>query len=242
MGQTLIDLDSARVTLGTEMALITGTTQLGPSPDFEEHDIMQFGAAFQAGLDLGELGANLDFLYASGDQNLDDGTQHGFRADVNYHMGILLFRHVLAAQSARGAVTAADTTLVGVPAEDLDRIPTQGRIGNTIAIFPRIRYRPIDGLEAYAGPLFAFAAASNLDPFNTRLGGGAPHNSLNAPGGSYLGTEYDLGVRYRAQISGALLDVGAEGGILQPGDALSREDGSSMGSVYGGRVLVGFHL
>ena len=40
--------------------------------------------------------------------------QNAFRMDPNFEVGLLLFRHVLAAQTGRAPVTAGDPTLVGV--------------------------------------------------------------------------------------------------------------------------------
>lgn len=219
-GKTELAWEGGLLTLATEAVYITGTTELTPTSDFVEHDVEQFGAAFQSVLDLGMFGAAFDFLYASGDQNLDDGAQNAFRADPNYELGLLLYRHVMTAQTARGLATASDLTLVGVPADDLERLPTRSSPTNTIAVFPRLRFRPVDGLEAYGGPLFAWSATKLVDPFRTRTNGGEPHTALNGKSGRYLGTELDVGVRYRALLWGSELTIGVEGGVLKPGSAL----------------------
>ena len=157
-------------------------------------------------------------------------------------MGLLLYRHVLGAQTARGQFTAADPALVGVPSAGSERIPTQGSPTNTFAVFPRLRLRPIDGLEAYGGPLVAFSAVPLLDPFNSRLGGGPARNALDGEPSNYLGLEWDAGVRYRANMHGSELTVGAEGGVLFPGGALVRADGTDLGTVLGLRGMLGYRL
>mgnify|MGYP003704187351 CR=1 FL=1 len=40
-------------------------------------------------LDIG--GANLDIVYASGDQNFADHSQNGFKLDINSELGLILF-------------------------------------------------------------------------------------------------------------------------------------------------------
>ncbi len=241
-GRTMIDLSVARLGLEAEGAIIVGDTELAPSTDYPEHDVLQTALAFRASLDAGKFGSVLDFLFASGDQNIDDDKQHAFKADPNYELGMLLFRHVISGQTARGSFTAGDPTLVGVPANDLNRIPTRGSATNTVAVFPRVRYRPIAGLETYAGPLFAFAVMPMVDPFNTRIAGGVIRSGLNGPAGVYLGTELDLGVRYRMNIEGGEITIGGEVGTLRPGSALSKPDGNPMDAVHGGRLMLNARL
>ncbi|MCA9633170.1 MAG: hypothetical protein KC766_36210 [Myxococcales bacterium] len=238
-GRTKHRLNGAWFNLQAEGVYITGTTELAPSTAFPEHDVSQVGLAVRADLDAGKFGSVLDVLYASGDSDLDDAEQHAFRADPNYEMGLLLYRHVLAAQSARGAATAADPNLVGVPAEDLERIPTRGSATNTLAVFPRVRLRPTAGLELYGGALFAFAPSLPADPFNTRvLGGGSARNALGGMSSHILGTEYDVGLRLRLNLSGVEATVGAEGGVFTPGDAFVRADGETMPTVGALRLLL----
>ena len=230
------------LTLRAEAALIWGETSLGPSADFPVHDVLQMGGALQAAADFGKAGFVFDVVFASGDNNTDDEQQNGFKADSNYHVGLLLYRFVGGAQSGRSSITAFDPDLVGYAAEDLDRIPTRGSVSNTIGIFPRGFWRPVEGLEIYGGPLFAFAATDPVDAFHTRIAGGDPRNSLNGDPGSYYGTELDIGVRYRRLIAGTELTVGLEGGLLLPGDALVDADGTKMESVTGSRFSLQYRF
>ena len=225
-----------------EGAIVFGTTTLAPSAEVPEHDVLQLAGTLRASFDAGIAGALLDLTYASGDRNLDDGDQNAFRADINFEQGFLLFRTVLAAQSARYPVTAADPTLIGKPAEDLDRLPTRGNLTNTIALFPRGWVRPTDGLTIYGGPLIAFGEVPQVDPLRTRLAGGAPHNAFDQAGGTFLGTEVDLGARFRTLVYGLEIEVGAEGGVLIPGDAFETASGDPMDPIYGGRLMLGLAL
>jgi len=226
------------LTVEAEAALIVGETSMGPSVSYPEKEVFQAGAALRAEVAGQRLGGVLDLLLASGDSDLDDGQQNGFKADPNFEMGLLLYRHVLAGQSGRATHTAGDPELVGYPSEDLDRFPTRGSATNTVAIFPRAWWRPLSGLEVYGGLLFAFAAAKLADPLNSKTNGGIPRNALNGDPGGYLGTELDLGLRFQFLIGGTLLAGGVEGGVLLPGSALTRFDGSTMDAVAGGRFLL----
>ncbi|MGK0361837.1 MAG: hypothetical protein ACI9U2_004155 [Bradymonadia bacterium] len=188
------------------------------------------------------VGAIVDVVYASGDADAGDGIQSGFRADPNFDQGLLLFPYLVAATSGRATHTAADPRLVGYPAEDLDRLPTDGAVTNTVSVFPRFWARPVRNLEIYGGALFAFGALPNADPLQSRLNGGDPSSAFGGASGNYLGTEVDLGLRYRVLLAGTELVLGAEGGVFTPGDAFEDAEGSRRGAATGGRLLVRYTL
>jgi hypothetical protein len=225
-------------TLEGEFAHIFGQATVAGSPEFPTQDVSQLGAALRASLDAGFMGGVIDLLYASGDENIDDGGQHGFKADPNYALGLVLHRHLFAAATARAVHNASNPNLLGVPPRGLDRFPTKGSITDTVAFFPRAFWRPVEELEIYSGPLFAWSATSVVDPLRTRLAGGAPRNAFDREPGSYLGTELDVGARFRSEILGSQLELGGEFGVLIPGSAFA---GSSY-SVYGGRAFVQYRL
>jgi hypothetical protein len=137
-------------------------------------------------------------------------------------------------------VHASDPNLLGIPSDDLDRLPTRGSITNTIAIFPRAWIRPFDGFEVYGGPLIAFSEVPYSDAFNSRLAGGEPKNALDGDAGQYYGTEFDLGMRLTGLLWGTQLQLGVEGAIFLPGDAFVNADGLDMDLVYGGRAMVNY--
>lgn len=228
------------LSLEAEGALIWGDTELGPSIYFAKHDVLQLAAAARGILDMVDWGTALDFVYASGDGSFDDLEQNAFRADVNFPLGLIAHRYVLAAQTARGVVTASDPTLTGVPAENLDRVPTRGAVSNTVAVFPRGLYRPMPELELFAGPLFMFTVEPVLDPFRTRLAGGGARNALDGASGNYLGTELDIGLRYRRLLGTTEATLGIEGGVFLPGSALDDVAGETMESVAAGRLTLGY--
>lgn len=232
-----------QVGLEVEAAFIFGDTGLASSPELPEKNVLQIGVAARASMAYrSRVGVVLDFLYASGDGNLDDGQQNAFKPDPNFELGLLLYRHVLAGVTGRVPYTAADPNLVGKPAEDLDRFPTRGSASNTIALFPRMWWRPAQRLELYTGPLFAFTAADLIDPLNTRLAGGAPRNAFDAAPGRFLGAELDAGVRFEMPLAGTVLGLGAEGGVFVPGGAFAARDGVKMNAVPGGRLFAGYRF
>jgi len=223
-----------------EGVALFGSTTLGPSPDFPEHDIQQYALAARARYFTGKLRIELDGGMFTGDPSTDDGAVNNFKADPNYQQGLLLFRRVLAWQSGRARLTASNLDIVGKPNEDLDRLATSGSVTNAITLFPKVGYSPIDGLQVYGGVLLALTMADLVDPFHTRtLGGGEPRNYLAAKAdGAMLGTEIDLGVSYRVDIFGkSSLWLRAEYGILMPGPALQGA-ADELGTITGGRISI----
>lgn len=240
--RTRHDLGDATFKAELEAALIFGTTDLGPTPDHPTHDVLQFGAAARLALDFCAGGLALDMLFATGDAAFDDDTQSSFRADKNFDLGLLMNDMVLAARTSRTPIRAADPELVGVPSEDLDRLPTRGSATNTLSFFPRGWYRPVDGLELYGGLLIALSASDESDAFNARIAGGEPTNALGGKSSLYLATEIDLGVRAATLLWGTRLELGLEGAILFPGSGLSGPDGLGEDPILGGRAILTYEL
>ncbi|MBM4291103.1 MAG: hypothetical protein FJ138_06355 [Deltaproteobacteria bacterium] len=232
-----------KLELEAEGVWIQGDTTLAPSPEHRVNEVVQAALAARLKLTSPRGGGVVDFVAASGDQNFDDGRQNAFRADPNFEMGLLLFRHVLSAQSARAPITAADPDLVGSPNEDLDRFPTRRSVSNTYAVFPRGWFRLARGVEVYGGPLLAWGEVPVADPRNSRFNGGYPANLLGSRAGErFLGVEADVGVRGTLVVGGAELMLGAEGGALLPGAGLQGEGGVGAEALYGARLLARLRL
>lgn len=225
-----------------EAALIVGTTELAPTADHPSHDVLQLGAAARLTAEWCLGGVGLDLLYASGDPDFDDDTQSGFKADRNFDLGMLLNDVVLAARTSRTPLRASDPELVGVPAEDLDRLPTRGSATNTVSLFPHAWVRPVDGLEIYGGLLLALSATSESDAFNARLAGGQPENALGGDPGTLLATELDAGVRVSGLMWMTRLVLALEGGVVFPGSGLTGPAGLGEDPIWGGRVLATWEL
>ncbi len=226
------------LTVAAEGALIVGETDLGPNPTFPKHDILQAGALIRTKLSHRKVGLIGDILYASGDQNTDDNQINNFRIDPNLESGLILYRHVLTASTGHGPIAASDPELVGYPSQDLKRLANNRSISNTVSFFPRAWWRLDSNLEAYGGVLFAFSEVSQIDPKNSRLAGGVNRNSFDASPGGYLGTEYDIGLRFTPQLGALNLNVGAEYGRFIFGDAFNSEDRSAPSPINAARFYV----
>jgi hypothetical protein len=221
-----------------EGALIVGETDLGPNPTFEKHDVLQAGALLRTKLSHQTVGLITDLLYASGDQNTDDDQINNFRVDPNLETGLILYRHVLTGASGHAPIAASDPNLIGYPAQDLERLANNRSISNTIAFYPKAWWQLHPSVEAYGGVLFAFSEVAQIDPKNSRLAGGEPRNGFNVEPGGYLGTEYDLGVRYTPTLGKLNLNFGAEFGHFVFGDAFMTDDNTSPSPINAARFYV----
>ncbi|MFW5739787.1 MAG: hypothetical protein ACOC1F_05415 [Myxococcota bacterium] len=219
-----------------EVATIRGTTSRAESVEHRRYEVAQYGAAASAGYETEHAGAWLDFVFASGDDNPFDDTQHAFFANPSFDMGLLLFEEVVAHQTGRAVHTASDPALVGIPPYDVERVASGTRITNAVVLSPRASVRPLDWLETYGRPIFAWTAVSWADPLSTNLAGGASRNALGGAPGQYYGTEIDLGIRAHLETGPARWLVSAEAGALFPGNAFTLRDGGTMGTVLGARL------
>ncbi len=232
-------VDSADLTLrfAAEAVGIVGTTTLAPTPDFPTHDVLQGAAVGRFDLRMGSLLALLDLGWFSGDSSADDSTIGNFKADPNFQQGIVLFRRIVAWQTARMRRTASDPGVVGYPNEDLERLSSAGSVTSAITVFPRVGAR-LGRAEIYGGLLLALTPTPIADPYHSRVhGGGAARNVYGeAHAGPLLGAEVDAGVRMRFDVvpDGAQLVAGVEYGVALPGGALKGLDGN----VHGGRVVL----
>ncbi|MFN3197583.1 MAG: hypothetical protein ACE366_04035 [Bradymonadia bacterium] len=229
-------LDDVQIDTAFEGVYITGETEWAPTVNRQTHDVRQAGGLLRLNLSWGSFGVNTDMLYATGDQNFDDDQQNALKLDPNLEMGLILFRQMNAAATARAVTRASDPDLLGVPNEDLDRFPTRGSVSNTALVFPRFWWR-VAKIELYGGPLVAFSEVQAADPRNTRLNGGDPQTALGGTPGVYLGTEFDLGIRYRTNIGFARMMFGLEGGYFAPGSAFTDATGGTPDPVMGGRFI-----
>jgi hypothetical protein len=229
--------------VGFEALTIQGTTTQARNENAALLRVQQYGAAAKVSYKLHRLTLLADWGFASGDQNPADDRVENFRFDRDFKVGLVLFDHVLAYQTARASVRASDPNLVGIAPEGADLIGTAGSITGVWYLFPRVKYGLFDWLDVYGGPLFAFSTARLTDPFNTRLGGGTSLNALGGRPGMYMGTEVDLGVqaRYRP-IPELLITATGEGGLFLPGDAYTLPTGGVMGPVGFGRLRLSIAL
>ena len=231
------------LTVGFEIAGITGTTTQGRNDVAPQLDVRQLGAAAKLSYRRGRMQFYLDGGYASGDHNPGDDRNESFRFDRDFKVGLVLFDEVIGWQSARSSFRAADPGLLGEPPEGVELAPSGGAVNSAWYVFPRVRFGIREWLDVYGGPLFAMSTARLTDPFNSRIGGGTPINYLGGSPGNYLGTELDLGAQARWKpIEMLLLSLTFEGGLLLPGDAFRTAAGGVMGPVGVARLRLAASL
>lgn len=195
-----------------------------------DQPIRQFGARAVARYDRPAWTAYMEFDYASGDadpQVRTPLTQITWAEDTN--VGLLLFKHVLAYQTARAAAAASELLRsLNAPTIPAESIATGGAFTNAMALFPQFDVRPARNLLLRGGALFAWAPAPVIDPVRSqqrRDGNVIDDDLVNFVGGKpgqYYGTELDARVQYRF-MDHFIFDL--EGAILFPGSALEDEDG-----------------
>lgn len=229
--------------MGVEAAMNVGSTrEIARANSYitndpvEDQRILQGGARATIRYDKRLFSAYLEADYASGDgdpNNRTPLTQFTWAEDAN--VGLLLFEHVLAFQTAR--IAASGTELLrrlGAQSFPSDSIYTRGAFTNAMALFPQFDLRPVKGLLLRGGVLFAWTAAPSVDPMNSLLardGLTIQDDLVNFAGGkpgNYWGTELDGRISYR-YLDHFIFDL--EGAVLLPGDALRNQDGYAVRSV-----------
>jgi hypothetical protein len=227
---------------GIESSFITGSTRevadavrvITNDPSIVQ-DIRQLGARATVRWDQPLFSLYLEGDYASGDSDPATRTpltQFRFADDTN--VGLLLFEHVLAYQSARAAAAGvAILRDLGAPSYPLEQVATRGAFTNAAALFPQVDVRPVDNLLLRGGVLFAWAPARLIDPIASlqrRDGNRLDDDLINFAGGKpgrYYGTELDMRVQYR-MFDHFAADL--EGAVLFPGSALEDANGDAVRS------------
>lgn len=202
-------------------------TSRGPSPRVEH---------------FGRFVAQLEWGYASGDADPNDGVQKRFSFDPNHRVGLLLFDEVLRWSSARAAVVAADPLLSNGdrPQPGLSYLPTGGAVAGAQYLNPTFVFRPEPRLDLRAGVVVAQATADVVSQVRATTQGRYENEFGGDPKRRDLGVELDLGVHKRIAMSNDIeARLGAEGGILFPGGALQGPGGLAVNTPWMGVVQAG---
>jgi hypothetical protein len=200
-----------------------------------DQSIRQYAARGVIRYDHPKFSLYLEGDYASGDPDplpRTSLTQFIWADDTN--VGLLLFKHVLAYQTARAAAAGVETLRrLGATTYPVDTIDTRGAFSNAIAIFPQFDLRPFKSFLIRGGVMAAWAAAPTIDPIASLQRhadiASADYlvNYVGGKPGRFYGIELDGRVQWRFG-DHAILDV--EGAILFPGDALKDENGYAVRS------------
>jgi hypothetical protein len=180
--------------------------------------------------------AYLEADYASGsDDPQARAPLTGFTFAQDANVGLLLFKQIVAFQSARASAAGVEVlTRLNAPSLPAQAVATQGAFTNAFAIFPQFDVHPLPGLLLRGGVMVAVAPARVIDPIASleRRATGIPLanalvNFAGGTPGNFYGTELDGRIQYRLY-EHFLLDL--EGAILFPGDALRNQDGYAVRS------------
>ncbi|MBU1898250.1 hypothetical protein KKB55_10930 [Myxococcota bacterium] len=206
----------------------------------KDQDILMFGARALLDLELGPVVATLEFDYASGDDDpRDDTAQTTFSFARDRNVGLLLFEHVLAYETARSAAVGVQNLKeMGANSFPITELESEGRFHNGIVIFPQLLYTPVNSahygrFHVRTGALIAWAAQPVIDPIMTLLsedGLEIKDDAVNWNGGEparFYGTELDLQLEWTYR---EFFTWTVEGAVLFPGDALHDESGDAVNS------------
>jgi hypothetical protein len=242
-----------RLSLGAEAVMNVGSTSevseaysLVNNDPVVDQRVRQLGARAVTRFDADLWTAYLEFDYASGDGNPDVRTpleQFYFAEDAN--VGLLMFEHILAFQSARAAAAGNELLRrLGATTFPADVVSSRGAFHNAIALFPQFDLRPLKSLLLRTGVLAAWAASPVVDPVRSlRLKDGKriEDDLVNLNGGKparFYGVEIDgrIGWTFAGHFA---LDL--EGALFFPGEALHDENGQAARSgMFQGRTTFFF--
>lgn len=220
--------------IGTTREIATAYKVITNDPVVDQ-PVKQIGARAVIRYDHRYWGAYLEADYASGD---DDPTARTPLSAFNFaedsNVGLLLFKHVLAFQSARASAAGVEVLRrLSAPANPAEAVNTRGAFTNAFALFPQFDFKPAKGLLFRGGVLMAWAPTRVIDPIASlqrRDGGSIQDDLVNFAGGKparYYGTELDGRISWR-YLEHFLFDL--EGAVLFPGDALRNRDGYAVRS------------
>lgn len=219
---------------GSSRELAAGFAPLTNSP-ITDQDIGLTAARLQVDYTAGPLTFALEWGFADGDDDPRSSTKlttTSWPRDTN--LGLLMFQHTLAFQSARSAAVGIENLRqLDADSFPLTEVATEGRVTNVNAIFPQVFYDPTPELRFKLGVLFAWSARDVVDPVQTLLrfdGDRIDDDAINYHGGkpgNYWGTEVDLGFEWRYR---DFFEFALEYGFLFPGDAMEDENGDAVNS------------
>jgi hypothetical protein len=231
-----------------EAAYVIGSTDLLRQAGQAKNQIRAWGGAARVGvvhtkrgtalrranaapITYGDVVGEIEMGYASGDADPYDGTQKRFTFDPNHKVGLLLFDEILRFQTARSATAARDPALTTAsrPIAGADLLPSNGGVFGAQYIYPTFLYRPRNWLDLKGGAVVAQSSSEVVDPYRVATSG----NYANYRGGNRrrkdLGLELDAGFQSRFPLDYGLVgEVGAQAGVLFPGEALQDADGNDM--------------
>jgi hypothetical protein len=198
--------------------------------------VARFGVAFTRGSGpqvWAPAVVTVEWGWASGDADPYDGTFRQFSFAPDHNVGLVLFDEVLAWKTARSATIAQDESLGGRPDPAARLLPSNGAVFGATYVNPTLVLRPVPQLDWKLGVLVAQTTSDLVDPSVVRSEGRYVNYEGGSPTSHDLGLELDTGLEYRIPVApGATLALGAQGGVLFPGNAFANAAGTRMGTQY----------
>ena len=206
--------------------------------DAQLQELKSSGAQAVVDVELGPVTLTFEFDYASGDADPRSDTpvtSYSYARDLN--IGLLLFEHVIAFESARSvAVGIENLANVDSKSFPLTEAQTDGRFTNALALFPQVKVDWLDTkkhhLHTRFGVLFAWPAADGVvDPVMSVLnqdGTEVSDDVINYHGGDpgdYYGTEIDFQIQW---VFADHFEWVIEAAVLIPGSSLENEHGDAL--------------
>jgi hypothetical protein len=207
------------------------------SREGSRQEIQSLGLRGVLDYQLGPLTLTLEGDFASGDADPSPETPITmFSFARSFNIGLLLFEHILAFESARSvAVGIENLRNLNAVSFPLTEASTEGRFTNAAVFFPQVKMDWVDTgkhkLHTRAGVLMAWPAEGAVDPIGTILaqdGARIDDDAVNYHGGApgdYYGTEFDLQVEWSV---GERFFWTVEGALLLPGSSLKDENGDAV--------------
>ncbi len=225
---------------GTTRELSAGFSELNSRPVVDQRIQSQTARLWFEG-QLGPVTLLGVWAFASGDLDpRPETTQKTGTWARDTNLGLLLFEHILAFQSARSAAVGIEN-LIQLEAKSfpLTEVQTDGRVTNANIINPQVFIEPFKhcgpgfdhDLLIKLGAVFAWTVMPAADPIQSILawdGEFIDDDLVNYHGGrpgTYWGTEIDLGLEYHYK---DLFGLVLEAAVLFPGDALHDENGEAV--------------
>ncbi len=182
--------------------------------------IDQVGAAGKLSYSGKFLEPSLEVGFASGDNNPLNRHVTQFTFHRDYNVGLILYEEVLARLTE--TMYQGFFTLGEYPPPGTEKLSTKGGVTNSIYVFPSIRFRIMDGLEAIVGGLYARSIFPFIDVveliktnYEKNLMGGEPSKEL--------GWEVDGGIEWEFIKN---FKSGIQAGYFSPADAFRDKDGN----------------
>ncbi len=203
----------------------------------QSQNMVAQGFQLQTDYKTGPATWTLELDYASGDPDPrpeTDITSFSFSRDFN--VGLLLFEHVLAFETARSVGLGNENLAsLGAPSFPLSEVQSDSRFTNAMAIFPQVKVDWVDNFKhkfhTRFGVLFAWPDNGGVvDPIVTALnldGTEVKDDAVNFHGGkpgSYYGTEFDVQLQWEYR---KFFTWTVEAAYLQPGSSLEDEHGQA---------------